>query len=90
MNQGPIETNLRLFFTADDVDVTQDLLPDLLSFSYDDKETNEADEIRILLKDSDGKWAGTWKPDGGESVRAYLSKGTTRDSGLNRQELYCG
>ena len=90
MNQGPIETNLRLFFTADDVDVTQDLLPDLLSFTYDDKETNEADEIRILLKDSDGKWAGTWKPDGGESVRAYLSKGTTSDQGLNRQELYCG
>ena len=90
MKQGPIETNLRLFFSADDVDVTQDLLPDLLSFTYDDKETNEADEIRILLKDSDGKWAGTWKPDGGESVRAYLSKGTTRDFGLNRQELYCG
>ena len=90
MSQGPIETNLCLFFTADDVDVTQDLLPDLLSFTYDDKETNEADEIRILLKDSDGKWAGTWRPDGGESVRAYLSKGTTLDSGLNRLELYCG
>lgn len=87
---GPIETNLRLLFSAGDVNVTEDLLPDLLSFTYDDKETNEADEISILLKDPEGKWAGTWKPDGGESVKAYISKGTTTDNGLNRKELYCG
>ena len=90
MSNGPIETNLRLLFSAGDVNVTEDLLPDLLSFTYDDKETNESDEISILLKDPAGKWAGTWKPDGGESVRAYLSKGTTTDKGLNRKELYCG
>lgn len=90
MSAGPIETNLRLLFSADDVNVTEDLLADLLSFTYDDKETNESDEISILLKDPEGKWAGTWKPDGGESVRAYLSKGTTTDNGLNRNELYCG
>ena len=90
MITGPIQTNLRLLFSASDVDVTEDLLPDLLSFTYDDKETNESDEISILMKDPDGKWAGTWKPDGGESVRAYLSKGTTTDGGLNRFELYCG
>lgn len=90
MSTGPIETNLRLLFSAGDVNVTEDLLPDLLSFTYDDKETNESDEISILLKDPEGKWAGTWKPDGGESVRAYISKGTTTDKGLNRKELYCG
>ena len=52
MKQGPIETNLRLFFTADDVDVTQDLLPDLWSFTYDDKETNEADCSHNQVGDS--------------------------------------
>ena len=90
MKSGPIETNLRLFFSAGDVNVTVDLLPDLLSFTYDDKETNESDEISLLLKDPEGKWAGTWRPDSGESVKAYLSKGTTTDNGVNRNELYCG
>ena len=90
MNNGPIETSLRLLFSADDTDVTESLMPDLLSFSYADKETAEADEISIMLKDPDGKWASAWKPDGGESVRAYISKGTTTDKRLNRNELYCG
>lgn len=90
MSTEPIETSLRLLFTADDTDVTESLMPDLLSFSYSDKETNEADEISITLKDPTGKWASAWKPDGGESVRAFISKGTTSDKGINRKELYCG
>ena len=90
MKTGPIETNLRLLFSDSETDVEESLMPDLLSFQFDDRENGEADEISILLKDSDGKWAGTWKPDGGESVKAYLAKGTTRDRGLNRAELYCG
>lgn len=90
MSKEPIETSLRLLFTADDTDVTESLMPDLLSFSYSDKETNEADEISITLKDPTGKWASAWKPDGGESVRAFISKGTTNDKGINRNELYCG
>lgn len=88
MKTGPIETNLRLVLA--EKDVTQDLQSDLLSFEFADRENGEADEVSILLKDSEGKWAGTWKPVGGESVKAYLSKGTTTDLGLNRAELYCG
>lgn len=90
MKTGPIETNLRLLFSENETDVDESLMLDLLSFQFDDRENGEADEISILLKDSDGKWAGTWKPDGGESVKAYLAKGTTTDGGLNRAELYCG
>ncbi len=73
----PRQTRLRLLFTESNKDVSQDIMPDLLSFSYDDKETNEADEISLSLKDPTGKWAGTWKPDGGESVRAYIMNGST-------------
>lgn len=90
MKTGPIETSLRLLFSKSEIDVEESLMPDLISFQFDDRENGEADEISILLKDSDGKWAGTWKPDGGESVKAYLAKGTTTDRGLNRAELYCG
>lgn len=88
MKSGPIETSLRLLLA--EKDVSQSLQSDLLSFEFADRENSEADEVSVLLKDSEGKWAGTWKPEGGESVKAYLSKGTTTDLGLNRAELYCG
>ena len=84
----PRETRLRLLFTASGTDVTQDIMPDLLSFSFEDKETDEADEISLSLKDETGKWAGNWKPDGGEIVDAYISTGTT--DGNFGPELFCG
>lgn len=79
---NPLQTKLRLLFTAAGQDVSQSVLPDLLSFTFSDKETGEADEIRLTLKDETGKWAATWKPDGGEVVDAYLSTGS--------DELHCG
>lgn len=85
---GPIQTYLRLLVTEAGTSVTQDILPDLLSFSYDDKETNEADEISLTLKDPTGKWASKWKPDGGEVVRAYIASGTV--DGKKGRELFCG
>lgn len=85
MAKQPLQTLLQLEF--DQVNVTDDLLPDLLSFQYSDKETNEADEISIALKDPDGKWAGRWKPNGGESVRAWIIEGATDGIG---PEIYCG
>ena len=85
---GPVQTNLRLLFTEAGTSVTQDILPDLLSFTYDDKETNEADEISLTLKDPTGKWASKWKPNGGEVVRAYVASGTV--DGKKGRELFCG
>lgn len=81
---NPLQTKLRLLFTAAGQDVSQSVLPDLLSFTFSDKETGEADELRLILKDETGKWAATWKPDGGEVVDAYLSTGSGSD------ELHCG
>lgn len=85
---GPLLTSLRLLFTEAGKSVTEDILPDLLAFSYDDKETDEADEICITLKDPTGKWSSKWKPDGGEVIRAYIASGTT--DGKNGPELFCG
>lgn len=67
----PLQTRLRLLFSASKTDVTEDLMPDLLSFSYTDKENAEADEVTLTLMDPDGKWASQWKPDGGEVVQAF-------------------
>lgn len=83
----PLQTRLKLYFTNNAINVTESLLPDLLSFSYDDKETNEADEVSITLKDETGKWADTWKPDGGEVVKAYILPGSVEGA---TRSLYCG
>ena len=85
---GPVQTYLRLFFTEAGTSVTQAILPDLLSFPYDDKETNAADDISLTLKAPPGKWARKWKPDGGEVVRAYIASGTV--DGKKGRELFCG
>ena len=87
MIKQPRQTRLKLLFTSSDKDVSKDIMPDLLSFSYSDKETNEADEISLALKDTQGKWAGSWKPDGGESVRVYIIPGSTQKK---YEQLYCG
>lgn len=76
MAEQPIQTRLKLLFTNNELNVTESLLPDLIDFTYDDKETNEADEISVTLKDETGKWADCWKPDKGEVVRAFIMPGT--------------
>lgn len=86
---NPLQTKLRLLFTAAGQDVSQSVLPDLLSFTFSDKETGEADELRLTLKDETGKWAATWKPEGGEVVDAYLSTGSVKrqpDGPTNRHK----
>lgn len=79
----PRETKLTLLFTESKTDATNDVMHDLLSFSYDDREADQADEISLTVKDEKGKWAGSWKPDGGETIRAYI-KGSTCP------KLFCG
>ena len=82
----PLQTRLRLLFTRSKEDVTQNLMPDLLSFEYRDKESAEADELSLTLKDPSGRWA-EWQNAGGEVVRAYLAAGTTL---MSEPELFCG
>lgn len=86
----PLQTRLKLLFTKAGANVTESILPDLLSFSYVDKETLETDEISITLKDEKGKWAGTWKPNGGEVIKAYIQCGTTTRVITKGRSLYCG
>lgn len=80
-------TRLIVEFTKAGADVTELIMPDLISFSYTDNESEEADEISLSLKDPTGKWAGTWKPKGGEVIRAYIQQGTVTHEG---KKLYCG
>ena len=82
-----IQTRLKLVYGVSGTDITEDITPDLLDFSYEDKEKNEADEISVKLKDPDGKWAGSWQPNGGELVKAYILQGNVEKV---EKKLYCG
>lgn len=75
---NPLQTKLRLLFTAAEQDVSQSVLPDLLSFTFSDKETGEADELRLTLKDETGKWAAAWRPDNGEVIINGLGRTALR------------
>ncbi len=46
----------------DDKDASKQVAADLLSFAYTDKETDEAEEVVITLKDETGKWRKSWAP----------------------------
>lgn len=81
----PRITKLTLLFTDEKTDATEEVVPDLFSFTYSDKEADQADEISLTLKDETGKWAGSWRPDAGETIRAYI-----QSIGVSKQKLFCG
>lgn len=94
----PLQTRLKILFETEKavdfethgaffVDVTEDITPDMLSFSYEDKEKEEADEISLNLKDETCKWAGKWKPEGGEKIKAYIMPGNVEKQ---TGSLFCG
>lgn len=84
---APFKTVLGLYFTEAEQDVWEEISPDLLSFSFDDSETNNADNVSITLKDDSGKWAKRWSPETGERVRAYIKK---QINGKTVATLNCG
>lgn len=53
-------------------DVTSDLDPHVLDFSYEDKLHGKADEIEVTLRDDAGLWRGAWRPEHGDLVEAAI------------------
>jgi phage protein D len=52
--------------------ITGDILPHVLNFSYTDKSKGEADEIQIVMEDTAGLWANAWYPQKGDTVSARI------------------
>lgn len=78
-------TKLRV--TIAEKDATEQVEKDLLSFSYTDKETDEAEEVSITLKDEKGKWRTSWAPDPNAKLTASI---TSLLDGVVIGELPCG
>lgn len=61
-------------------DVTRDLSPFLLSVSYVDNLSGEADDMEIVLMDKNGLFIGAWMPSLSDTLQVAL----TKDDGLKQ------
>lgn len=57
-----------LSLTYQGKDITKDIGPDLISFSFTDKDGGEADDVQIKLSDRDRNWQGPWLPTHGDKM----------------------
>lgn len=73
----------RISLLYNDTDISRDISPDLISFDYTDKESGEADDLSIKLKNNHGLWTGEWFPSKGDTLKASII-----DEGFG--EMYCG
>lgn len=44
-------------------DISADLRPHLLNWTYTDNLSGQADDLQLTLEDVDGRWRGSWMPD---------------------------
>lgn len=71
--------------------VTEDVMPDLLSFSYTDNESMKTDSLSLSLMDPKGKWAGRFRPNDGEVVNASITPADVLGTaGSKFRTLSCG
>lgn len=62
----------RVEIVYEGTDITLDVAPDLLSFSYTDNDGGKADDITLSLKNDHGRWHGPWLPARGDKLRATI------------------
>ena len=79
----------KLIVTYDNIDITGDLAPYLLSAEYTDQSSAKADDLQITLEDRAGLWRGDWLPQKGATLQATIQ---TKNWQLDGQEetLPCG
>lgn len=78
----------RVEVTISEQDASLDIASGLLDFSYTDKETDEAEDVSITLKDERGLWAGAWAPDMNATLVCTIVLEDTSGKQLGR--LPCG
>lgn len=83
--------NLKLLY--DNKDISADLAPYLLSWSYSDHASGKADDLQITLEDRAGLWSGDWLPDKGATLKAtlvtehWIEQGKTEELPLGTFEI---
>lgn len=63
--------NSRVEIEYEGVNISKDVAPFLLGFTYNDN-LNEFDDIEISFDDRDGNWVQDWRPKKGDRIRATI------------------
>ncbi len=63
---------VRLAVVIGGKDVTSSVSPDLLAFELTDHAHGKADDLRLTLRDTDGRWSGPWRPAKGLPISASI------------------
>ncbi len=53
-------------------DVSSSVAPDLISFELTDHAQGKADDLRLTLRDTGGRWSGSWRPSKGLPISASI------------------
>lgn len=72
-NYSMIETSI--IITYEGKDISRDIAPMLLSFSYTDNSGGNADDLNISLEDRKSVWLSSWTPSKGDLIKAAIKSG---------------
>lgn len=53
-------------------DISRDIAPFLIDFTYTDNSHGKDDELSVTLEDKEGVWRGPWHPEKGAAIRASI------------------
>ena len=53
-------------------DISRDIKPYLVSFSYTDNSSDKADDISVTLEDREERWRDPWFPTKGDVIKASI------------------
>lgn len=70
-------------------DVSRDIAPYLISFTYTDNASDKADDISLTLEDRARLWSGDWFPSKGDKIRASIIIHNWEDE-TKTESLPCG
>jgi phage protein D len=80
-------TSIELIYQGKNI--TDDIAPDLISFSYTDNASEESDDVSINLKNDHGRWINEWAPIKGDIIKPTIICDNWSKDG-EKQKLFCG
>ena len=81
--------NLEVVINYEGKDISRDIAPFLLNFTYTDNDSDKADDIALSLEDRAGKWRNDWFPAKGDKIIASLSAHDWEEANKT-ESLPCG
>ncbi|MBE3586573.1 MAG: hypothetical protein IMW94_10575 [Thermoanaerobacter sp.] len=75
----------RLQVLYENVDISADLQPHLLSWTYTDNLSGQADDLQITLEDRLQLWSGPWMPEKGATLKAKIIQENKKRDGTKEE-----